>query len=92
MGTKPKRRNLSSEFKSKVALDAIKEQNSLEELSKKHEVHPVQISTWKNEVISNVRIIFDRGKKKKEDPLINDLYAEIGKLTMEVEFLKKKLS
>jgi transposase-like protein len=79
MGTKPKRRNLSSEFKSKVALDAIKEQNSLEELSKKHEVHPVQISTWKNEVISNVRIIFDTSSFNfKAAPYSNETFLSLS--------------
>ena len=47
MSTQKMRRKFSSEFKAKVALEALKEKSSLEELAKKYEVHPVQISNWK---------------------------------------------
>ena len=51
--TKAKRRKFSAEFKSKVTLEALKEQQTIEALSKKYDVHPYQINTWKKEFIQN---------------------------------------
>jgi transposase len=91
MTNKQKRKNHSAEFKSKVAIEAIKERQTLEEIAKKYEIHPVQLSKWKNEALSNFQLLFSKPKDKSSGIDSKELYAEIGKLKMEVDFLKKKL-
>jgi transposase len=94
MSTQKMRRKFSSEFKAKVALEALKEKSSLEELAKKYELHPVQISTWKKEANEKLSLLF--GKLKAEDSAdtekqMEKLYAQIGQLKVENDFLKKRL-
>jgi len=91
---KKTRRKFTSEFKAKVALDALKERNTLAELAKKYELHPNQISKWKQEFVDNSAKIFSAGKssKKEETVDIESLYSKIGKLEMERDFLKKNLT
>jgi len=88
------RKNYSAAFKSKVALNALQEKQTLEELSSKYQVSSRQIQYWKKEAIDNLNLLFehkrDQQLKEKED-IIQELYKEIGKLKMEYEWLKKKL-
>lgn len=88
-----KRRKFSSDFKSKVALEALREQQPLHEIAKRYQVHPHQVTQWKKALLSNASSVFDnaRGKddeafkkKLKEDRL----FKQIGQLQMEVDFLK----
>jgi transposase len=93
---KKKRRQHSAEFKTKVALEAIKEQKTLSQLCEQYELHANQISDWKKTVLDNAPQLFSStGEKKKESvdiDLIQAPYLEqIGVLQMEVSFLKKKL-
>ena len=87
------RRVFSKDFKSKVVLEALKEKETLEVLAKKYELLPNQISLWKAEAIKNVLLLFSGEKvvSKKDEIPIEKLYAEIGQLKMENDFLKKKL-
>jgi transposase-like protein len=90
MKQKTTRRKFVAEFKAKVALDAIKEQHSLTELSRKYEISPVIISRWKGEFLANAASVFNasvNAEKPGED--IEKLYAQIGKLKVENDFLKK---
>ena len=92
MGTK--RRSYSDRFKAKVALDAVREVKTISELASEHQVHPSQISTWKKLLISNASELFVRGSSnmnKTEDQLTGPLYEEIGRLRMDIKWLKKKL-
>lgn len=91
MGTS--RRKFSTEFKKKVVLESLKEQITIEELSKKHELHPTQISTWKADAIANFEQVFKAEKSKNTSNSVDTdkLYARIGQLNMEVDFLKKRL-
>jgi len=87
------RRVFSKEFKSKVVLEALRERDTLEVLAKKFELLPGQITVWKSEAIKNISVVFSAEKVK---PLKNEipsekLYARIGELTLENDFLKKKL-
>ena len=87
------RRVHSKEFKAKVVLEALKEKNTIELLAKKYELLPNQISTWKAEALKNFSAIFSNEKtavSKNEIPP-EKLYARIGELTLENDFLKKKL-
>lgn len=85
-----KRRSYSAEFKARVALEALKEQQTLQQLAQKHEVHPNQISSWKQEFLQNSASVFTKGKKKEEAVDTAKLYEEIGRLKVEVDFLKKR--
>ena len=86
-----KRRQFSAEFKAKVAIEALKEQQTLQELANKYEVHPNQISSWKQEFIQNSASLFSKGKKKEESVDSSRLYEEIGRLKVEIDFLKKRV-
>jgi transposase-like protein len=88
-----KRRNFSASFKAKVAIEAVKERETLTELSKKYELHPNQISNWKKEFLENSSSVFE-SKKKEDSEIITDvdkLYSKIGRLEMENDFIKKNL-
>lgn len=89
---KRSRRKFSSEFKARVALEAIKERETLIELSARFEVSPVVISRWKKAFIENMSKAFDQGSKAKESAIDPEqLYSQIGKLKVENDFLKKSL-
>ena len=88
---KGKRRKFSPSFKAQVALSAIREQETLSELSKRYEVSPVMISRWKKEFLENASNAFDGSSKVQPEVETEKLYAQIGELTMEVNFLKKSL-
>ena len=92
MGRKHKKH--TEEFKAKVALDAYKGVHSLGELSSTYGVHSVVIAQWKQRLIERAPEIFSRsnGKAgKTEEELTGPLYEEIGRLKMELGWLKKKL-
>ena len=89
------RRKFSSEFKVKVAIEALKERHTLSELAKRFELHPNQISQWKQEFLERSRQIFEDSPKKSAKPVLEDpeiLYSKIGRLEMERDFLKKSLT
>ena len=88
-----KRRQHSKEFKAKVALEALKETATLSELSKRYQLHSAQITQWKKQLKESAPLCFERGAGKdgaEPAQLTGPLYEEIGRLKMEVDFLKKK--
>jgi len=87
------RRKFSKEFKAKVVLEALKERETLESLAKKYELQPAQISLWKTQAMNNFSKLFssDKPKEKEDDVDLQELYAQIGKLQVQNDFLKKKL-
>ena len=93
--SKTSRRKFSSEFKSKVCIEAIKEQQTIEVLSKKYELHPTQINNWKKEFLTNSAVVFEKESNPnvhdEKEQLIQMLYAQIGELKVANDFLKKKL-
>jgi transposase len=88
------RRTFGKDFKSKVVLEALKEQSTIEVLAKKYELLPTQISLWKGEAIRNISSVFSIEKTiaSKNEISSEKLYARIGQLTLENDFLKKKLN
>jgi transposase-like protein len=90
---KAKRKQYSPSFKAKVALEALKDKDTLAELSKKFEVHPTQIGKWKQEFLSRAASLFEKPTEAESGEQINadQLYAKIGRLELENEFLKKSL-
>lgn len=91
---KRSRRKFSSEFKAKVVLEALRERQTIEELSRRYEVHPSQITQWKKEAVSKLSVVFgssaEESSTHRED-VTEKLYAQIGQLKVENDFLKKKL-
>lgn len=89
--TKQSRRKFTSAFKAKVALETLKNQKTLAELSSQFEVSSVMISKWKSEFLENMSLVFEKDNKKKNEENIDVemLYAQIGQLKVENDFLKK---
>jgi transposase-like protein len=88
------RRRFSATFKAKVALEALQERETIEVLSKKHNVHPNQILRWKKEGTEQLHKVFssEKNKNDKSEKLIDELYKQIGQLKVDNDWLKKKLS
>jgi len=85
-----KRKNHSPDFKAKVALEAIREEMTMAELSKKYGVHPTQIGTWKRAAIANMATAFSkRGSdlERADEARIDKLHSKIGQLVVERDFL-----
>ena len=93
MATKKKRRNFTAKFKSKIALESLKDSVSVSEMSKRYELHPNQISKWKKSLETNSHRIFEGSHPEKDerDRLIEKQNREIDILTLDLNFLKKKL-
>jgi putative transposase len=87
------RRRFSPDFKFRVALEAAKGQQTLGELAGKHGIHPNQISQWKRQLLESGADVFTRNGStdhQEQDVLQTELYEQIGRLKMELEWLKKK--
>lgn len=87
------RKSYSAEFKRKVALEAIKEQRTLNEIASEYGVFPNQVCLWKKELFDGIGNIFTDKRKKDEksnETLVPQLYQQIGQLKVEVDWLKKK--
>lgn len=87
------RRNHNGAFKAKVALEAIKEEKTLAQLSSEFEVHANQIGQWRKQVLKELPNLFSNRRKRQDreqEDLISELYRQIGQLKVEVDWLKKK--
>ena len=92
--TRRLRRNHSPAFKAKVALAAIRGEQTLSELAQQFDVHPNQIKQWKEHLLAGMPEVFDGGVKKATAPEmdVTALHAKIGQLTLENDFLAGALS
>ena len=85
------RRRFSAQLKAKVALDAVQGVSTLAELAGRHQVHPTQISQWKQQALAALPGVFADGRQAdRQQELIARLYQHIGQLQVELDWLKKK--
>lgn len=87
-----KRRKFTSEFKARVALDAIRGDLTINEIAAKHGVHASQIAKWKQKALSYIKSGFTDKKKNlvaSDQQLTEKLYQQIGQMKVELDFLKK---
>lgn len=88
-----KRRRYSAEYKFKVALEAAKGTKTLAEIASETSVHPNQISQWKSQLLEDGAHVFSSNSARQQrefEKLESELYEQIGRLRMELEWLKKK--
>ena len=87
------RRQDDASIKAKVALEAVKGEKTLAQISSKYKVHPNQIRQWRNHLLEILPDVFSNRRKTREkerEELEAELYRQIGQLKVEVEWLKKK--
>jgi transposase len=89
--SKRPRRNHAPAFKAKVALDALISEQAVVELAERYQVHPNQIAEWKKQLLEHAADIFGRDRKIEQGPNVKDLYAKIGQLSKENDFLSVAL-
>lgn len=89
--SKQPRRNHAPGFKAKVALEAIKGEQTLAELAQRYQVHPNQITEWKRQLLERAAEVFSKDRKTEPNMSIKELHAKIGQLAVENDFLSGAL-
>ena len=91
--SKRRRRKFSGEFKAKVALEALKALETINQLAARFEVHPHQVMQWKQQLLRQAATAFEGKSSAGAQPTLEpELYEQIGRLKMELEWLKKKFA
>jgi len=89
------RKKIDPAIKAKAALDALKGEMTIAEIAAKYQVHPNMVTGWRRELLDNAAGIFDHAKERRAvadvQEKIDDLHKTIGEITMENDWLKKKL-
>ena len=88
-----RRKRYDSRFKAEVAIEAIKNQRTVAQIASEYGVHPNQVSQWKKQVLDQLPELFTNGRSKSttdSDPLVDELYRQIGQLKVELDWLQKK--
>jgi len=89
------RRRFDAGFKAKVALEAVRELKTVSEIAKQFRVHPNQVTLWKKQLLSGAGQVFESSgssASKSDEPEASELYEQIGRLKVELEWLKKKVA
>ena len=87
-----KRRQYSADFKARVAVEAVRGDRTISEISSHYEVHPNQVAKWKKQVLENLPSLFERGRNgagRESEELVDRLYSQIGRLQTELDWLEK---
>ena len=87
-----KRKQYSAAFKFKIALEAAKNGRTISQIASENNIHPNQISAWKKQLLSEGKVLFERkNSRRQKDQAMQEaaLYEQIGRLKMEIEWLKK---
>ena len=86
------RKKYSAEFKTKVAVAAIKGEETTNQIASRFGIHPGQVRQWKRQMLDNAPLVFERSRKKDKEQqvLLDKLYKEIGQLKVERDFLARK--
>lgn len=89
------RKKHSPDQKTQIVLEMLKEQKSVAELSSEYGIHPTQLHRWRNHVVDNLAQLFERADnvanmKAEYEKKIEDLYTEIGRITTQLTWVKKK--
>ncbi|WP_420634259.1 IS3 family transposase [Candidatus Palauibacter sp.] len=88
-----KRRRFTPEFKARVALEALREHDSVQAIARRHELHPNQVSTWKRQLLEGLPEVFAGGAGRKlakeHEAKVRELHAKIGELTVERDFFRR---
>ncbi len=90
------KREHSPEFKRRIAIEAIKERHTINEIASKNNIHPGQVSQWKRQLLDSLKGIFEhparaRNRQKNKELIEAKLHEKIGQLTIELDWLKKKM-
>lgn len=89
---KRSRRNHAPAFKAKVALAAIRNEGTIAELGKRFDVHPAQVTAWKEQLLTSAADVFGEAHRATEPPVdVKTLHAKIGELALENDFLERAL-
>ena len=90
-----KRRRFTPEFKARVALEALRERDSVQAIARRYELHPNQVSNWKRQLLDSLPEVFAGGGRRKlaeeHEAKIRELHAKIGELTVERDFFRRGL-
>jgi transposase-like protein len=88
-----KRKKYSQQFKFKVALEAVKELHTINEIASKYDVHPTQVKSWKKQLLAEGATVFGQNtgqQLREQEAHESELYEQIGRLKMDLEWLEKK--
>ena len=92
----PKRKRLSASKKAQIVLEAIREEKSVAQIGTENSIHPYQIHKWKKQALEDFAQLFEddrqgeRAREAEHERQLNELYAEIGRLSAQLSWLKKK--
>jgi putative transposase len=95
IGMSKQRRRHGAQFKFEIAMEAAKELKTIQQLASEHGIHPNQIGQWKRQLLDQGAAVFANGssdQQKKQEAVQSQLFEQIGRLKMEIEWLKKKFN
>lgn len=90
---KRQRKQYSADLKAKIAVEAVKGQRTIQEIASHYSIHPNQVTQWKKQLLESAAEVFSNGRGHAADAdeeIKSELYQQIGKLQVEVDWLKKK--
>lgn len=88
------KRSFAPDMKAKVALELIRETDTISQICSKFEIHPTQAGKWKQQAIQGLETVFSQKTSdalQRKDEIIDELYKQIGQLKVELDWLKKKM-